>query len=332
MTPLFSLNQMAWDLFTALERDAATLRLGLARGALGERLIDAGSAYAGGIGAGGIGSGGIGSGGIEAGRRIAEICLGGLGRVSLISDATQTRWPLTLSVASSQPVLACLASQYAGWSLQEGKFFALGSGPARALARKEALFAELDYRDQAEHAVLVLESAKPPPAAIVEKVASDCGVAPDHLGVIYAPTQSLAGSVQVVARVLEVALHKAHEHHFPLDRIRDGAAAAPLAPPHPDFVTAMGRTNDAIIFGGRVHLFVTGPEAAARDLAEHLPSSTSRDYGKPFADIFRAAKGDFYAIDGALFSPAAALVTALETGRTFHSGQINPIALDASFA
>lgn len=317
MTALFSLNQMAWDLFVALERDAALLRLGVARGGRGERLIDAGSLH---------------PGGIEAGRRIAEICMGGLGRVAVTSDATLGRWPLTLTVASSQPVLACLASQYAGWSLQDGKFFALGSGPARALARKEALFAELDYQDRAAHAVLVLESAKPPPAAIVEKVAGDCGIAPDHLGIIYAPTQSLAGSVQVVARVLEVALHKAHEHHFPLDRIQDGAAAAPLAPPHPDFVTAMGRTNDAIIFGGRVHLFVTGPEAEARDLAEHLPSSTSRDYGKPFAEIFRAAKGDFYAIDGALFSPAMAQVTALETGRTFHSGQVNPIALDASFA
>ncbi|MCA7120887.1 MAG: methenyltetrahydromethanopterin cyclohydrolase [Acidibrevibacterium sp.] len=317
MTALFSLNQMAWDLFTALERDAALLRLGVARGGLGERLIDAGSLH---------------PGGIEAGRRIAEICMGGLGRVAVTTDATLGRWPLTLTVASSQPVLACLASQYAGWSLQDGKFFALGSGPARALARKEALFAELDYQDRAAHAVLVLESAKPPPVAIIEKVAGDCGIAPDQLGVIFAPTQSLAGATQVVARVLEVALHKAHERHFPLDRIKDGVAAAPLAPPHPDFVTAMGRTNDAIIFGGRVHLFVTGPEAEARDLAEHLPSSTSRDYGKPFAEIFRAAKGDFYAIDGALFSPAMAQVTALETGRTFHSGQVNPIALDASFA
>ncbi len=317
MTDNISVNHAAWTLFEALIRDAGPLRLGISRGACGEHLIDAGSAH---------------TGGVEAGRRIAEICLGGLGRVALASDATLARWPLTLTVASSQPVIACLASQYAGWSLQEGKFFALGSGPARALARKEALFQEIDYRDHAEHAVLVLESAKPPPAAIIEKVAGDCGVAPDRLGIIFAPTQSLAGSVQVVARVLEVALHKAHEHRFPLDRIKDGAATAPLAPPHPDFITAMGRTNDAIIFGGRVHLFVTGPEADARALAEHLPSSTPRDYGKPFAEIFRAAKGDFYAIDGALFSPAAAIVTAIETGRSFHGGQINPIALDASFA
>ena len=58
---------------------------------------------------------------------------------------------------SAQPVLACLGSQYAGWSLAASKeetggkkFFSLGSGPARALAAKEKLFAELGYRDRAE--------------------------------------------------------------------------------------------------------------------------------------------------------------------------------------
>jgi len=316
MTEPISLNRDAWGLFEKLCGAAGSLRLGVSRGSLGEWLIDAGAAH---------------PGGIEAGRRIAEICMGGLGRVTLAHDATLARWPLTLAVASSQPVLACLASQYAGWSLAHEKFFALGSGPARALARKEKLFEELGYADRADHAVLVLESAKPPPAAIVEKVATDCGLTPDRLGIIHAPTQSLAGAVQVVARVLEVALHKAHELHFPLDRIQDGAAAAPLAPPHPDFITAMGRTNDAIIFGGRVHLFVTGPEDEAKALAERLPSATSRDYGRPFAEIFRAVKGDFYAIDGALFSPAAAIVTALDTGRSFHAGQLDPTNLDIAF-
>jgi methenyltetrahydromethanopterin cyclohydrolase len=152
-----------------------------------------------------------------------------------------------------------------------------------------------------------------------------------EITVIYAPTQSLAGSVQVVARVLEVALHKAHEIMFPLDSIVDGMGTAPLAPPHPDVVTAMGRTNDAIIFGGRVHLFVTGPARDARALAEGLPSRTSRDYGKPFAEVFKAFKGDFYAIDRMLFSPAEAMVTALETGETFRAGAVDGALLDASF-
>ncbi len=232
-------------------------------------------------------------------------------------------------------MIACLASQYAGWALSHGEgnsaFRALGSGPGRALAQKEPLFEVLNYRDKADRATLVLEGDKPPPVEIVDKVARDCGVAPERLTFIYAPTRSLAGSVQVVSRVLEVALHKAHELKFPLTRVVDGVGTAPLSPPHPDFVIAMGRTNDAIIYGGLVHLFVTGPASEARELAEALPSVNSRDHGRPFAEIFKSFKGDFYKIDPSLFSPAAAMVTALESGETFRAGQISQDLLDASF-
>ncbi|MEO8714701.1 MAG: methenyltetrahydromethanopterin cyclohydrolase, partial [Acetobacteraceae bacterium] len=265
-----SVNARAQELVAALCDDAAALRVGVSRGSEGELLVDAGAHH---------------QGGIAAGLSIARICLGGLGDVRLASDPTLPRWTWTITVASSQPVIACLASQYAGWSLAHGEgkdgFFALGSGPARALAHKETLFEELGYTDDAASAVLVLESGKPPPAPLVARIAADCGVAPADLAIVFAPTQSLAGGVQVVARSLEVAMHKAHALHFPLGHIIDGMAAAPLPPPHPDFVTAMGRTNDAIIFGGRVHLFVTGPAAAARDLAEAMPAARSRDYGRP---------------------------------------------------
>lgn len=310
-------NARAWDLLQALCADAAALRLGVSRGSLGELVVDAGA------------------GGLAAGLGMARICMGGLGTVRIGSDATLPRWPWTVTVASSQPVVACLASQYAGWSLSHADkpdaYFAFGSGPARALARKEPLFAELDYAETADAAVLVLESARPPPPVVVGKVVADCGVAPARLGIVHAPTQSLAGGLQVVARVLEVALHKLHALHFPLARVVDGLAAAPLPPPHPDFVTAMGRTNDAIILGGRVHLFVTGPADEARALAEALPASGSRDYGRPFAETFRAFKGDFYAIDPMLFSPAEAIVTAVESGESFRAGRLDPALLDASF-
>jgi len=318
---LISVNARATRLLDALCADAATLRINVAAGSLGERLVDAGAAT--------VGS-------VEAGLGIARVCMGGLGAIQLVSDPTLPRWPWTVTVASPQPLIACLASQYAGWSLSHGEkpdaFFALGSGPARALARTEALFQELTYADVADAAVLVLESARPPPAPVVEQVAKACGLPPDRISIVYAPTQSLAGSAQVVARVLEVALHKLHTLKFPLDRVVEGMGAAPLPPPHPDFVTAMGRTNDAIILGGRIHLFVTGPATDARQLAESLPAAGSRDYGRPFAEIFRANKGDFYAIDPMLFSPAAAIVTAIDTGESFHAGRLDPALLDASFA
>jgi methenyltetrahydromethanopterin cyclohydrolase len=321
MTAALSINVRASELVDLLVADAGSLRIGVTRGSSGEQLVDAGSRF---------------QGGIAAGLRIAEICMGGLGHVALTPAALTPNWPWTVATHSSHPVIACLGSQYAGWKLShkadDGSFFALGSGPARALARREPLFEKLAYVDRADRATLVLESAVAPPVPVVERIAHDCGISPQRLTIIFAPTQSLAGATQIAARALEVALHKAIELGFPLDRIVDGMAAAPLCPPHPDFVAAMGRTNDAIIYGGQVHLFVSGAAGDARAFAEQLPSRRSRDYGRSFAELFASVNGDFYAIDPMLFSPAMVIVTAVETGESFRAGELNPGLLDASFA
>lgn len=279
-------------------------------------------------------------GGLEAGRIITEICLGGLGTVSISHSPYTASWPLTINVHSSNPVLACLGSQYAGWSLSHDKYYALGSGPARAMALKvkegeeepvEELYKELAYQDYAEKTALVIENDKIPPEEVVEKIAKACKVDPENLTIIVTPTSSIAGCVQVVGRVLEVAMHKAHELHFPLENIVDGSGSAPICPPHPDFVQAMGRTNDAILFAGQVHLFVKGSDEEAEKLAKALPSSTSKDYGKPFAKIFKEYEYDFFKIDGMLFSPASVIVTAVESGKSFRAGKLDNDLLNQSF-
>ncbi|GGA58883.1 methenyltetrahydromethanopterin cyclohydrolase [Nitratireductor aestuarii] len=298
------LNERANTIADGMVHEAERLRIAVAKGPLDCRLIDAGAKV---------------RGSIEAGLRIAEICMGGLGTVKLAMGPSEP-WALNIEVRSSQPVLACLGSQYAGWNLSEGKYFAMGSGPVRVLAGVEPLFEILTYREQASHSVVVLETADPPPEALVRKVSKASGVTPENLTFIYAPTQSLAGTIQIVARVLEVALHKAKDIDFPIDDIVEGIARAPVPAPHPDFMQAMGRTNDAIIYGGLAQLFVTGPLDAARELAQKLPSSSSRDYGEPFTKVFERFKGDFYAIDPLLFSPAEVIVTSMETGETFRTG------------
>ena len=313
-----SINAAAQPHVEALVRDAARLRIGVETHPSGCRIVDAGVQH---------------PGGLEAGRRIANICLGGLGNVHLLS--TPHRWPLRVSVVTDDPVLACLGSQYAGWSLAAGEgkgaFHALGSGPGRSLSVKEELFKELGYRDQANATCLVLEVDKTPPAAVVEKVTRDCGVAPENLTFILTPTRSIAGVVQIVARVLEVALHKVHTLGFPLEQVLDGSGSAPLPPPARDFLNAMGRTNDAIIFGGVVELFVDAEDAAARDLAERLPSSACGDYGRPFAQVFKEVQYDFYKIDANLFAPASAVVSNVRTGNVFRAGQVNDALLATSF-
>ena len=314
-----SINRLTQPLLENLKRDADALRLQVMILSNGTTLIDAG------IDA---------RGGLEAGRRIAEICLGGLGHVALHTGAG--KWPLALSVHAANPVLACLGSQYAGWSLAHGEgkaaFRALGSGPGRALAQKEALFAELGYRDSSASTCLVLEVDQAPPLELIEKVSRDCQVAAEQLTFILTPTRSLAGVVQIVARVLEVALHKVHTLGFPLDQIIDGGGSAPLPPPAQDFVTSMGRTNDAILFGGRVHLFVDCSDDDARQLAHQLPSSASRDYGKLFGQLFKNVDYDFYKIDPLLFAPAEVVVSTLQGGKTFRAGEVNDALLDLSFS
>jgi methenyltetrahydromethanopterin cyclohydrolase len=315
--PGLSVNARAARLVDQMLADAAILGISSHRGKLGQLLIDAGVSA---------------PGSIEAGLRLADICMGGLGRAKVLPQGGASRWSWSIAVASSNPVIACLASQYAGWHLQEGTYSVLGSGPGRAVARKEELFDELKYRDDAGRAIFVLEADEAPPDALVERIADDCRLAPKDLVFLYAPTKSRAGIVQVVARVLEVALHKVHTLHFPLHQVLDGLGSAPLPPPGGDFATAMGRTNDAIIFGGHVHLFVKSSEQDAQSLANALPSVGSRDYGRSFKEVFAAVNYDFYAIDPALFSPASVTVTELDSGKTFHGGRIDEALIDASFS
>lgn len=312
--PAPSVNALALPLLERLLADAATLGVVATRDASGVRIVDAGITA---------------PGSVAAGLLIGEICMGGLGQVRLSSSAAEG-WPTWVEVSSARPVLACLASQYAGWSLAASKeetgakkFFALGSGPARALAQKEKLFEELAYRDRGAAGVLVLEVDRVPPKVVIDKVLRDCQLAPEGLSFILTPTTSAAGTTQVVARVLEVALHKAHELGFELAHIVGGSASAPLPSPSPDGGVAMGRTNDAILYGGRVHLQVRGSDEAAHSLARRLPSSNSKDYGRSFGALFEAAGYDFYKIDGALFAPAEVWVSNLDSGNTWHAGALD---------
>jgi methenyltetrahydromethanopterin cyclohydrolase len=323
-TSSLSVNAASEPLVARLVDDAARLNVALTRTEGGTVLADAGIDAAGGI---------------EAGVLTARICMGGLGHVAVRSSfEAAPLWPTMIEVHTSWPVLSCLASQYAGWSLsatkeQTGgkKFFSLGSGPARALAGKEPLFEELGYRDRHTRGVLVLEVDRLPPQIVIDKVLNDCGLEPGNLTIVTTPTHSAAGTVQVIARVVEVALHKTHVLGIDLAEVVEGSGSAPLPPPAPDGIEAMGRTNDAILYGGRVHLTVRH-DAAAKALAAQLPASNSRDYGRPFAEIFTSFNYDFYQIDPALFAPAEVWVSSLESGATWHGGGVDARLLQAQWS
>ena len=218
-----------------------------------------------------------------------------------------------------------MASQYAGWEIKGDEFFAMGSGPMRAAAAREPLFDDLGYRETADACVGVLESGKLPADAVCRDIAAKCGVEPDHLTLLVAPTRSLAGTLQIVARSVETALHKLHELKFDLKRVVSGWGSAPLPPPAKNDLAAIGRTNDAILYGGHVDaLRPRRRRVARRDRPADCPAARRRDYGRPFAEMLAAYDHDFYQVDPLLFSPAMVTLVNLDTGNSFRlSARLN---------
>jgi methenyltetrahydromethanopterin cyclohydrolase len=224
-----------------------------------------------------------------------------------------------------------MASQYAGWAISVGKYFAMGSGPLRAHARVEReLFEKLSYEEQADEGVLVLETRSLPTDEVVASIAEKASLQPLQLTLVVAPTASLAGGVQISARIIETGLHKIETLGFDVRRVIGATGTAPLPPVARNDLRAIGRTNDCILYGGQARYTVQAPDAELEKLAEQVPASASRDYGTPFYELFQRYGGDFYKIDPLLFSPAEVWLTSTETGRTFHAGRLNPEVLEAS--
>jgi methenyltetrahydromethanopterin cyclohydrolase len=311
------LNRRAAALADAMAAEASALRVRVTRLDNGARLIDCGIDT---------------DGGLEAGRRLAEICLGGRATVSLTTVDLGALMLPAIRVITDDPVPACLASQYAGWAIQREGYFAMGSGPARCLSRAEQeLFDRLGYRETSDRAVLVLEGRTPPDAAVAAYVAERCGVEPAALTLLIAPTASVAGCAQIAARSIETALHKLMELAFDLTKVSNGAGLCPIAPVAKNDLRAIGWTNDCILYATRTYLAVRASDEEIAAVAERLPASSAADYGTPFYDIFKRYDGQFYKIDKMLFSPAEVTLNNLLTGRVLRRGRVNADVLQASF-
>ncbi len=309
-----TLNERAHELADAMAAAADSLGITVHALACGTRILDCGVNAAGSL---------------EAGRRLAEVCLSGLGTVKVVPS--RLRSGQRVRVRSNSPVAACMASQYAGWEIKADKFFAMGSGPMRAAAGREALFDAIGHRERAKVCVGVLETSKLPPEEVCADIAAKCGIGPDRLTLLAARTASPAGTVQIVARSVETAMHKLHELGFDLARIERAFGWAPLPPAANDDTTAIGWTNDAILYGGFAALCVRGDDASLEAIGPRVPSSASPDFGRPFAEIFASYDRDFYRIDPLLFSPARVRFYNLDTRREFAYGRRAHEVLEKSF-
>jgi methenyltetrahydromethanopterin cyclohydrolase len=318
MGNVLSVNQMAWKIAQKLIDNPEFYCVNVLKSIAGATIIDVG-----------VNS----PGGFQAGKKLTELCLGGAGKVQL---GFKTYGDLTfpsITVTSDHPAIAMLGSQFAGWRIKEPDGnIAIGSGPVRALALKpKDVFEEIGYKDVSDKGVITLESNVLPSEALIEKVTVASNIKAENLVVVVAPTASIAGLTQVAGRVVEVGIHKLKTLGLNPKVIRYAMGYAPIPPVGTDFEVAMARTNDAILYGGTVYLTIDyDDETILQTMVNQTPSTASKDYGKPFLQIFREADKDFYKIDHGLFAPAVIMINNAKTGRTFKAGQINSKVLSQS--
>jgi methenyltetrahydromethanopterin cyclohydrolase len=311
------LNELAVERCRPLIERPESFAIGVSRTESGVRILDCGDQF---------------RGGIQAGLALAEVCMAGLGRVQLTASQPDIWTGPSVQVVTDHPVEACMASQYAGWQIAAEGYFAMGSGPMRAARGREDLFQHIGFKENPGEVVGVLESGRIPPDAVCQQIAADCGVAADRVTLLVAPTSSLAGTIQVVARTVETCLHKMHELGFDLSQVFSGYGIAPLPPVAAEDLVGIGRTNDAVLYGGQVTLWLRGNDDDLQQLGPRIPSCASPDFGAPFAKIFQRYDYDFYKIDPLLFSPAQVTLINLNSGDSHRFGQWIPDVLRQSFA
>ncbi|MFB6282075.1 MAG: methenyltetrahydromethanopterin cyclohydrolase [Haloferacaceae archaeon] len=265
-------------------------------------------------------------GGIEAGLLLAEIQTAGLATVQTRMGAVAGAPRTHVELATDRPGLACLCSQKAGWELAVDGFEGLGSGPARALVGEEAEFESMGYYDEFDLTVLTVESESLPTDAVAEHVADRAGVDPSGVFLPAYATGSLAGSVATAARAAELAVFRLFELGYDPHDVRSAAGSAPVAPASRDEATAMGRTADALAYGGRVHLHVDGDVEAV----DELPSTAAAEYGTPLGEAFESADWDLHEVPASVFGPAAVTVDVVG-GPTYARGERREDLLAASF-
>lgn len=275
------------------------------------------------------------TGSIRAGLLLGQSCMGGLGKLS-ICPCDESRFAVgnLVTVSTDSPLVGCLGCQYAGWPVQSGDYFAMGSGPMRLLRGKEPVLLNRKLVDsQTDVACGVLESDKLPTPAAIETIAGDCGVSAGEITLGIASSTSLAGSIQIVARSVETAMHKLDDLEFDVRCVISATGSAPLPPPakQGDTIGGIGRTNDAMLYGARVSLWVDCQDESVESILDKIPSSASADHGRPFAKIFADYNHDFYKVDPSLFSPAVVAIHNLRSGRTFSAGRIVTEILRESF-
>jgi len=315
---LMSINEMGFEVFEEMLDLADDLRVDVIELENGAVVIDAGVKA---------------PGGLWAGIFISRICMADLADIQIVPYGLKGISVPGIQVTTDHPAISCMGSQCAMWQIKVDKYFAMGSGPARALARKtKDLYERIGFDEYSDVGAIVLEASRIPDAAVAARIAEMCGIEPSDLRIAVAPTDSVAGMVQVSARIVETGMHKLFTMGFDITKIKSGWGVAPIAPVAGDATMCMGASNDAIIYGGDTYYTIEYENLEElKDYVRKMPSSASRDYGVPFYSAFKAAGFDFFKVDHNIFAPARVVMNELISRTTIVSGRLNHDVLMESF-
>lgn len=271
----------------------------------------------------------------EAGLLFSRITLGDMATLNLGTWNQKTNLSFgAIDVYVTEPLIACMASQIAGWQLGKGEFATIASGPARAQAAipSDYYLNATPYRDRSDEVVLCIQNIHYPDDSIALEVANACKVHPQNVYLLIAASASIVNSIQVPARVIEVVCHKMNMKGFDVSKVVNARGRAPIAPLVRDEVKAMGRINDAILYGGEAEFWVDAEDEEIGSVIEKLVSKTSSPYyPELFGAVFERAGRDFYKIDHDFHSIAKLQIHNISTGKSFMAGEINFDVIQKSF-
>ena len=262
-------------------------------------------------------------GGLITGLKLTEIAMGGLGKATLsLKDYGGITLP-TIFVSTDYPAISLLGSQLAGWGVKAENFFCMASGPARALALKpKKVYEKIEYRDESDVAILILETNKMPGDEVAKYVAEKCGVKAEDVYLVLTTTNSTAGSVQVSGRIAEVGMYRLDYLGFDPKKVIFGTGSAPVMPIHPDERVTLAREEDALIYGGATAYMVDfDDDSKLKEFVEKAPASTSAYYGKISYETLKEVDFDWSKLDPAFFAPGSICVFNRKTGSSFASGK-----------
>ncbi|MEM2896426.1 MAG: methenyltetrahydromethanopterin cyclohydrolase [Candidatus Bathyarchaeia archaeon] len=274
-------------------------------------------------------------GGYRAGELAAKLRMGGLGEVH-VSSVTygDVSLPTAILCTDFPAMIGLCAYVWYGIVPQpfdtKAEFSAWISGPGRVLAQApQKVFDKVYYRDESDVSVLVVQSRKLPNEKIADYLAERCGVSPKNLYLVVTPTESVAGSVQVVAvSGLEDTFWRLTEFYgIPYARIKQALGSTPIPPVHQKiFEIPCITPDDAIRYGGIVHYWVESVdgedlEAIVRGMViENYPINYGKSYyqigGHP-PDLHTFAK------EGRGFVVGEAGIYDTRTGKMYKAGRVH---------